>query len=89
MNESDTAVIYCTYEANPNNVTDIIWYHEDQRLAVPTAGKYEATIQGYPMLTIKNVQRDDRGDYSCSLSNAIGRGNASNYAEVNVLCKYR
>lgn len=88
VNESDTAMIYCTYEANPFNVTDILWFHEDKRLAVPTQGKYEQSIQGYPMLTIKDVQRDDRGEYSCSLANAIGRGNATNYAELNVLCKY-
>lgn len=85
VKESENAVIYCTYEANPFNITDVQWFHEDKRLAVPTQGKYESTVQGYPMLTIKNVQRDDRGEYSCSLSNAIGRGNASNYAELNVL----
>ncbi|GFS64759.1 neuromusculin, putative [Nephila pilipes] len=85
VNESDSAIIYCTYEANPFNVTDVQWFHEDEPLAVPTAGKYESTSQGYPTLTVRNVRKDDRGMYSCALSNAVGRGNASNYAEVNVL----
>ncbi|GFU42912.1 b-cell receptor CD22 [Trichonephila clavipes] len=85
VNESDSAIIYCTYEANPFNVTDVQWFHEDQLLAVPTAGKYESTSQGYPTLTVRNVQKENRGMYSCALSNAVGRGNASNYAEVNVL----
>ncbi|GIY11178.1 ig-like domain-containing protein [Caerostris extrusa] len=88
VNESDSAIIYCTYEANPYNVSDVLWYHEDDQLAVPTAGKYESSSQGYPTLTVRNVRKDDRGMYSCSLANSVGRGNASNYAEVNVLCKY-
>ncbi|XP_055947498.1 B-cell receptor CD22-like isoform X2 [Argiope bruennichi] len=85
VNESDSAIIYCTYEANPFNVTDVHWFHEDQSLAVPTAGKYESSMQGYPTLTVRNVVKEDRGMYSCSLANAVGRGNATNYAEVNVL----
>ncbi|GFR18010.1 b-cell receptor CD22 [Trichonephila clavata] len=85
VNESDSAIIYCTYEANPFNVTDVQWFHEGELLAVPTAGKYESTSQGYPTLTVRNVQKENRGMYSCALSNAVGRGNASNYAEVNVL----
>ncbi|XP_054711324.1 hemicentin-2-like [Uloborus diversus] len=85
VNESDTAVIYCTYEANPFNVTDVQWFHEGKQLAVPTQGKYEPGGQGYPSLTVRNVQKEDRGMYSCALSNAIGKGNATNYAELNVL----
>ncbi|XP_071034421.1 hemicentin-1 isoform X2 [Parasteatoda tepidariorum] len=85
VNESDSAIIYCTYEANPFNISDVLWFHEGVQLTVPTSGKYESSIQGYPTLTIRNVQKEDRGMYSCSLANAIGRGNATNEAEVNVL----
>ncbi|XP_035226705.1 hemicentin-1-like [Stegodyphus dumicola] len=85
VNESDSAIIYCTYEANPFNVTDVLWFHEGELLAVPTQDKYEMSMQGYPALTIRNVQKEDRGFYSCLLANDIGRGNATNYAEINVL----
>lgn len=84
-NESDSAIIYCTYEANPFNISEVTWYHEDEELPVPTKKKYEANYNGYPTLTISNIQKEDRGMYSCSLSNAVGSGNSSNDVYVDVL----
>lgn len=41
-----------------------------------------------PPLYINNVNRDDMGEYSCSLRNEIGADVSEDTIYLNVLCKY-
>lgn len=41
-----------------------------------------------PPLYINNVNRDDMGEYSCSLRNEIGADTSEDSIYLNVLCKY-
>lgn len=41
-----------------------------------------------PPLYINNVNRDDMGEYSCSLRNEIGADISEDSIYLNVLCKY-
>ncbi|XP_013793315.1 cell adhesion molecule 2-like, partial [Limulus polyphemus] len=85
INETDEAQLFCSFKANPSNLTDVIWYKDGVELVGDENQTFEFSVSGVPTLTIRNVSRNDQGHYSCSLTNSIGVGNASNTVEMNIL----
>lgn len=78
--------ITCHYNANPPNVTEVVWYKNGELL---TSRKgHRAALHPKTFLSIHNVSRSDSGVYSCHVKNAFGRGNASNAIYLDVFCKH-
>lgn len=74
--------ITCHYNANPPNVTEVVWYKNGELL---TSRKgHRAALHPKTFLSIHNVSRSDSGVYSCHVKNAFGRGNASNAIYLDV-----
>ncbi|XP_023231939.1 titin-like isoform X2 [Centruroides sculpturatus] len=85
VNETTEAVFTCSYEANPETILDIDWYKDGKELPLSDSTKYSTSNTTMPTLTILSVDRNDRGIYTCSLTNSIGRGNSSNSVKLTVL----
>lgn len=85
VNETAEAVFSCSFEANPETILDIDWYKDGKELSLSDHSKYSTSDTTVPTLTILAVDRKDRGEYTCSLTNSIGTGNSSNSVELTVL----
>jgi hypothetical protein len=49
--------------------------------------KYEGGTVDTPTLTVRNLTRDDVGDYSCAVENDVGRRESENASTLSVFCK--
>ncbi|XP_015783699.1 hemicentin-2-like [Tetranychus urticae] len=82
VNESSTINLACSFDANPPNVSDIVWYKDGNLI---TGNDRRLPIQiDETSLTIKNVTHSHSGFYSCSLKNSFGTGNSTNHAYIDV-----
>ncbi|GLV32173.1 neuromusculin [Carabus blaptoides fortunei] len=86
VNESQDVTFLCSYVANPAKLLSVSWYKNDQILTL-NEEHYEGGTVDNPPLIIKNVTRDDMGDYHCVLKNSVGSQASWNYAGLNVLFK--
>ncbi|KAI2799613.1 hypothetical protein BLOT_011519, partial [Blomia tropicalis] len=89
VNESTPMVsIYCTYTANPSVLleNETVWYRDGRLLDFDeTNHRFSSHFTGYPILTIRNVSRNDTGHYYCSMANQLGSGVPSSTTYLNVL----
>ncbi|XP_076329974.1 hemicentin-2-like [Tachypleus tridentatus] len=85
INETEDAIVGCTFDANPSDVSDVIWYKDRVQLSVEDRDKFKSKNSGGLTLVIRNVTRGDSGMYSCALSNKVGRGTPDKDVEVNVV----
>ncbi|CAN8014812.1 unnamed protein product, partial [Ixodes persulcatus] len=72
----------CHYNANPPNVTEVVWYKNGEML--PSRKSHRAALHPRTLLNIRNASRSDAGVYSCHVKNAFGRGNSSNAVYIDV-----
>lgn len=91
VNETSSVQMWCTFDANPPNVTEIVWYKDGQQLNWNSLTKNKISsatdIRGIPTLTINSINRNDTARYSCHLKNAFGRGNSITETLLQVSCK--
>ena len=92
VNESSHVTLWCSFDANPPNVTEIVWYKDDNiLLPQQTSNKnklsYAIDPNGIPTLTINQIDKSDAGSYWCHLKNAFGRGNSTTISHIEVACK--
>ncbi|XP_022258808.1 hemicentin-1-like isoform X2 [Limulus polyphemus] len=85
INETEDATVGCTFDANPSEVSDVIWYKDRVQLSVEDKDKFRLKNSGELTLVIRNVTRSDSGLYSCTLSNKVGRGSPDKHIEINVV----
>ncbi|XP_076339232.1 hemicentin-1-like isoform X2 [Tachypleus tridentatus] len=85
VKETKEATFFCSFDANPSNITSVTWYKDGVELMNNEDQKLEVGGLEVPTLTIRNVSRTMRGLYHCSLRNSIGLGNATNAVDLNVL----
>ncbi|XP_022255787.1 hemicentin-1-like [Limulus polyphemus] len=85
VNESDEAVLTCYFNANPPNVTEIVWFKDNRILSQARTERFRLTKNPIPKLDIKSVRREDAGVYSCQVKNAYGRGTSFNFVHLDVL----
>lgn len=80
-------LIFCTHDSNPIGLTSVKWYKDGEELSVDSYEKYEGGSIEQPALLLKKASRTDSGEYSCTLSNAVGTGESENVAYVSIQCK--
>lgn len=82
-NESGNILLLCRYISNPSKLDSVIWAKNGKNLSL-TADKYEGGTVENPPLVIKNVSRDDMGDYTCTCKNSVGAQESEESAFLNV-----
>lgn len=92
VNESSTMQLWCTYDANPANLTEVRWYKDGVPIDFSQwaaeklwMGKDE---RGTPILTVNDIDRNDSAEYKCRVRNAFGATESSTSAKLEVACKY-
>ncbi|XP_035207910.1 B-cell receptor CD22-like [Stegodyphus dumicola] len=85
VQESSTVNITCVFDANPPDVTEIVWYKDNSRLQRDTTQRLETRHPLSAVLALFNLSRHDSGTYTCHVRNAFGRGNSTTASVLNVL----
>ncbi|XP_050742543.1 uncharacterized protein LOC108030804 isoform X3 [Drosophila biarmipes] len=70
----EVVLLNCEYVANPASLTKVEWYRNDDLVNVNDTSHYNGGNSENVALVIKSTERDDIGNYSCQLSNTIGKG---------------
>ena len=86
INETGEFLLFCEYDANPAQLTSVRWLHNkiimNLNLSRFNGGNPEQTA-----LLVINATRDDKGTYSCELTNQYGTSTSENEVVVDILCK--
>ncbi|KAH9423523.1 hypothetical protein DERP_003804 [Dermatophagoides pteronyssinus] len=90
VNESSTIQFWCTYDANPMNISEIRWFKDHRPLDFPNENNPNNKIwmsrdeRGTPMLTIRNIDRNDSANYKCRIRNKFGATDSITTARLEV-----
>jgi len=77
INETDSTTLHCNATGNPAPV--IKWWRIQNSSAIH--------LHDGETLILRNVHRNDSGDYRCTASNRVGNP-AVSHVNVNVQCKF-
>lgn len=91
VNESSTIQFWCTYDANPTNITNIVWYKDRRPINFGTSSEDKIWSardeRGTPTLTIRDIDRNDSAEYGCRVKNHLGASDSITTAKLEVACK--
>lgn len=91
VNETSSIQLWCTFDANPANISEVTWLKDGHalRLADWPADKMWSSkdIRGTPLLTINDIDRNDSAEYSCRVRNAFGASDSLTSATLQVACE--
>ncbi|KPU79098.1 uncharacterized protein Dana_GF11010, isoform C [Drosophila ananassae] len=85
-NTSEIVLLNCEYVANPASLTNVVWYRNNEVVNVNNTDRYQGGNSENVALVIKSTEKDDTGNYSCQLSNSIGKGTSEQ--EINLDVQY-
>nr|XP_043070031.1 hemicentin-1 isoform X5 [Drosophila bipectinata] len=85
-NTSEIVLLNCEYVANPASLTNVVWYRNNEVVNVNNTDRYQGGNSENVALVIKSTEKDDTGNYSCQLSNSIGKGVSEQ--EINLDVQY-
>ncbi|KAH8266575.1 hypothetical protein KR026_004169, partial [Drosophila bipectinata] len=85
-NTSEIVLLNCEYVANPASLTNVVWYRNNEVVNVNNTDRYQGGNSENVALVIKSTEKDDTGNYSCQLSNSIGKGISEQ--EINLDVQY-
>lgn len=88
INETGEFLLFCEYDANPASLASVRWLQNNSVLNL-NQSRFDGGNPEQTALLVKNATRDDRGAYSCELTNQVGTGMSENGVIVDVQCKYR
>ncbi|KAL9904026.1 neuromusculin isoform 5-T5 [Glossina fuscipes fuscipes] len=84
VNTSDTVLLNCEYVANPASLTHVVWYRNGDMVNVNDTERYEGGNSENVALVIRSTDKQDIGNYSCQLSNVIGKGISEQQTDLDV-----
>ncbi|XP_054735884.1 uncharacterized protein LOC129242947 isoform X2 [Anastrepha obliqua] len=84
VNTSDTVLLNCEYVANPASLTQVVWYRNGDLVNVNDTESYEGGNSENVALVIRSTDKEDVGNYTCQLSNAIGKGISEQQIDLDV-----
>ncbi|XP_034655579.1 uncharacterized protein LOC117893187 isoform X8 [Drosophila subobscura] len=83
-NTSEIVLLNCEYFANPASLTQVVWYRNGDIVNVNDTDHYQGGNSENVALVIKSTDKEDVGNYSCQLSNAIGKGISEQQIDLDV-----
>nr|NP_001246891.1 neuromusculin, isoform F [Drosophila melanogaster]AFH04562.1 neuromusculin, isoform F [Drosophila melanogaster]AHA95700.1 FI21256p1 [Drosophila melanogaster] len=83
-NTSEIVLLNCEYFANPASLTQVEWYRNDILVNVNDTTHYKGGNSENVALVIKSTEKEDIGNYSCQLSNNIGKGTSDQKINLDV-----
>jgi len=86
INETGEFLLFCEYDANPASLTSVRWLQNNTVLNL-NQSRLDGGNPEQTALLVKNATRDDRGSYSCELTNQVGTGMSENGVIVDVQCE--
>nr|XP_036226716.1 uncharacterized protein LOC106618396 isoform X3 [Bactrocera oleae]XP_036226717.1 uncharacterized protein LOC106618396 isoform X3 [Bactrocera oleae] len=84
VNTSDTVLLNCEYVANPASLTQVMWYRNGDLVNVNDTERYEGGNSENVALVIRSTDKEDVGNYTCQLSNVIGKGISEQQIDLDV-----
>lgn len=92
VNETSTVQLWCTFDANPPNITEVVWFKNkspiDFEALSPDKIWNTRDERGTPILTISDIDRTDSAEYSCRIRNTYGATDSVTSARLEVACKF-
>lgn len=88
INETGEFLLFCEYDANPASLASVRWLQNSSVLNL-NQSRFDGGNSEQTALLVKNATRDDRGAYSCELTNQVGTGMSLNAVVVDVQCEYK
>lgn len=86
INETGEFLLFCEYDANPASLASVRWLQNNSVLNL-NQSRFDGGNPEQTALLVKNATRDDRGAYSCELTNQVGTGMSENGVVVDVQCE--
>lgn len=86
INESGEFLLFCEYDANPASLASVRWLQNNSVLNL-NQSRFDGGNPEQRALLVKNATREDRGAYSCELTNQVGTGMSENGVIVDVQCE--
>lgn len=86
INETGEFLLFCEYDANPASLASVRWLQNNSVLNL-NQSRFGGGNPEQRALLVKNATRDDRGAYSCELTNQVGTGTSENGVIVDVQCE--
>lgn len=86
INETGEFLLFCEYDANPASLASVRWLQNNSVLNL-NQSRFDGGNPEQTALLVKNATRDDRGTYSCELTNQVGTGMSENGVMVDVQCE--
>ncbi|XP_017137477.1 uncharacterized protein LOC108152559 isoform X5 [Drosophila miranda] len=83
-NTSEIVLLNCEYFANPASLTQVVWYRNGDIVNVNDTDHYQGGNSENVALVIKSTDKEDVGNYSCQLSNSIGKGISEQQIDLDV-----
>ncbi|EDV52815.2 uncharacterized protein Dere_GG16293, isoform G [Drosophila erecta] len=83
-NTSEIVLLNCEYVANPASLTKVEWYRNDDLVNVNDTTHYKGGNSENVALVIQSTEKEDIGNYSCQLSNNIGKGTSEHKINLDV-----
>lgn len=87
INETGEFLLFCEYDANPASLASVRWLQNNSVLNL-NQSRFDGGNPEQTALLVKNATREDRGAYSCELTNQVGTGMSENGVIVDVQCEY-
>ncbi|KAM7357581.1 neuromusculin isoform 3-T4 [Cochliomyia hominivorax] len=84
VNTSDTVLLNCEYVANPASLDQVVWYRNGEVVNVNDTERYEGGNSENVALVIRSTEKQDIGNYTCQLSNSIGKGVSEQQIDLDV-----
>ncbi|TDG39892.1 hypothetical protein AWZ03_013686, partial [Drosophila navojoa] len=86
-NTSEIVLLNCEYVANPASLTQVVWYRNGDIVNVNDTDRYQGGNSENVALVIRSTDKEDIGNYTCQLSNSIGKGVSEQQIDLDVQCK--